>query len=131
MAKQGWSWGAFLFNASFLIGVKRYKMLWWYLLALIPFVNFIFLLAYSIYLGVKGHEIGANGAQFANQSEYDGFMKGVDHAGKIMFFVSLAIGVVVGIIFIALIASGVSFMHGNMQGMQMQNMQYGNTPAGM
>ncbi|HVN26269.1 MAG TPA: hypothetical protein VMT99_01265 [Candidatus Paceibacterota bacterium] len=94
----GWSWGAFMMNASFIIAIKRYQLLWWYLLMLIPFVNWIFFIVFMIYLGSKGHEFAAASSQFGNQSEYDGFMKAVDHAGRIMFYVALAF-VVVGILF--------------------------------
>ena len=87
--KQGWSWGALMFNAAFLIGAKRYQLLLWYLLMLIPIVNLIFAIVFAIYLGVKGHMIAAGGTQFANQSEYDGYVKGLDHAGKVVFFATL------------------------------------------
>ena len=103
VAKEGWSWGAFGTGPAFLIAVKRYKFLWWYLLFLIPFVNFIFMLAFAIYLGVNGRKIAAAGKQFANQSEYDGYMKGVDHAGKVMFFVGVIVGAIIFILFIVVI----------------------------
>lgn len=103
--KQGWSWGGFMLNASFLIGAKRYKLLWWWLLALIPIVNIVFWIAMLIYLGINGHKIAAEGTQFANQSEYDGYVKGLDHAGKVVFFVVL---VVLVIVIVALLA-GFSF----------------------
>lgn len=92
--KQGWSWGGLLFNWSFLIAVKRYKMLWWFILAFVPFVNIIFWIVMAIYMGMNGHKVAAEGTQFANQSEYDGFIKGVDHAGKVGFFVVLVIAIV-------------------------------------
>jgi hypothetical protein len=116
--KGGWSWGAFMLNVYFLIGAKRYKFLWWFLLALIPIVNIIFIIIFVIYLGVNGHKIAAGGTQFSNQSEYDGYVKGLDHAGKIMFFVVLAL-VVIGIIFfIAGISFGPWGMMHSMQPMQ-------------
>ena len=87
--KQGWSWGAFMFNAGFLVGAKRYKLLWWFLLLMIPLVNFIFIIVFLIYLGNNGHRLAAEGKQFANQSEYDGYVKGLDHAGKVLFFAML------------------------------------------
>ena len=46
---SGWSWGAFLFNWIWAIG----NSVWFGLLALIPYVGFIF----AIYLGVKGREM--------------------------------------------------------------------------
>jgi len=107
--KQGWSWGGFMFNATFLVGVKRYNLLWWFVLAFVPFVNFIFWIAMLIYLGVKGHEIAAGGTQFANQSEYDGYVKAQDHAGKIFFFfflVLFVIGIVGAIVGFSLLSFG-------------------------
>jgi hypothetical protein len=89
--KQGWSWGAFMLNFQFLIAIKKYKMLWWYLLSFIPFLNIVFFAVFAIYLGVKGHILGTTGGQFASQAEYDGFMKGTDHAGKVVFIVFLIV----------------------------------------
>jgi hypothetical protein len=103
--KQGWSWGGFMFNGAFLIGVKRYKLLWWFILALVPLVNIVFWIVMIIYLGVNGHGIAAKGSQFANQSEYDGYIKGQDHAGKVVFFVFLVaavIGIIAAIVAISL-----------------------------
>jgi len=105
--KAGWSWGAFAFNASFLIGVRRYRFLWWFLLAFVPFVNIIFWIVCVIYLGMKGHEIAARSTSFANQSEYDGYMNAQDHAGKVLFFAALIVGLVMAVIFVALIATGI------------------------
>jgi hypothetical protein len=99
--KPGWSWGAFLFNAYYLVAVKRYKLLWWYLLMLVPFVNVIFAIVFAIYIGLHGHEIGASGTQFANQSEYDGFTKAIDHAGKIFFIIFLILAVLWVIFFLS------------------------------
>ena len=92
-------------NAAFLIGAKRYKYLWWYLLAVIPLVNIVFFVAFFIYTGVKGHEIAARGTQFANQSEYDGFVKGLDHAGKVLFWVV----VILFVLWLILFAVGMNF----------------------
>jgi hypothetical protein len=100
--KEGWSWGGLMFNAYFLVGAKRYKLLWWYLLAFVPLVNIVFWIAMLIYLGVNGHKIAAEGTQFSNQSEYDGYVKGLDHAGKIFFFIFLAIAAIALVIVAAL-----------------------------
>lgn len=88
-AKEGWSWGAFAFHIPFLIGIKRYAMIWWYLLALIPLVNIVFLVAFSIYLGLNGYKLAVEGKQFSNQDEYNGYFKGMDHAGKVIVFAAL------------------------------------------
>ena len=104
--QAGWSWGGFMANAVLLIGAKCYKYLWWYLFAIIPFVNIVFFIVFYVYTGVKGHEIAARGTQFANQSEYDGFIRGIDHAGKVLFWVFI-IFMALWIVFFAL---GVSFL---------------------
>lgn len=91
VAQPGWSWSGFTFNAAFLIAIRRYKLLWWYLLMLIPVVNLIFGLAMAIYLGLKGHELGTGGGSFDNQSEYNGFFKATDHAGFVFFIIGLVI----------------------------------------
>jgi len=87
-----------LFGAAFLVAIKKYKMLWWYLLYIVPVINVIFGVVFSVYLGVQGHKMAARSRHFENQHEYRGFMKGIDHAGKIMFFAVIAL-VAVGIVF--------------------------------
>lgn len=109
--KEGWSWGAGMFNIAFLVGVKRYKLIWWIILAVIPLVNIIFWIAFFIYLGINGHRIAATGTQFANQSEYDGYIKAQDHAGKIFFFVFLIFAVIAIIGLVAAISLGVYGPH--------------------
>jgi predicted PurR-regulated permease PerM len=110
--KAGWSWGGLMFNVAFLVGAKRYKLLWWYLLGLVPFVNVIFGLVFAIYLGANGHKIAAEGTQFANQSEYDGYTKGLDHAGKVFFFAALIILALVVALFVTIgIGFGLSALH--------------------
>ncbi len=83
---KGWSWGAFMFHLPFLIAVKRYALLWWYFLILVPGVNLVFVVVFAVCLGLNGRALGAGGGQFANQAEYEGYFKGIDHAGKVMFF---------------------------------------------
>ncbi len=104
VAASGWSWGAFLFSVPFLVGIKKYKMLWWYLLALVPFVNVAFWIIFVVYLGVKGHDLAAKSPQFSHQAEYDGFFKVFDHAGKILVVVVVIILLVFAILSIAGIA---------------------------
>ncbi len=98
VAAPGWSWGAFLFGAAFLVAIKKYKMLLWYLLYLVPVVNFFFWIVFMIYLGVNGHKLAARSHHFENQHEYHGFMKALDHSGKIMFFAVIVL-LVLGTIF--------------------------------
>ncbi len=84
-----WSWGAFMFGIPFLIAIKKYKMLWWFLFSLIPIVNIVFYVVFAIYLGLHGHELASKSPHFENKHEYNGFMKAIDHSGKIIFFVAL------------------------------------------
>ncbi len=84
-----WSWGSFMFNPIVIISSKRYKMLFWYLLAVVPLVNLFFWLVFGIYMGMKGRSIVASSAAFANDDERRGFLKGLDHAGFILFIVSV------------------------------------------
>lgn len=86
-----WSWGAFMLDVPFLIAIKKYTLLLWYLLAFIPFVNFLFFIGFKIYIGTKGRALAAESDQFANEDERNGFMKAFDHAGKILFFSAIAI----------------------------------------
>ncbi len=101
---SGWSWGAFMTDPIFLIGLKKYKKLWWYLLGVVPFLGPIFLIGFKIYLGNKGREISTT-TTFLSEDERRGFMKGLDHAGKVTFFAAL---ISIGVIIVLLIL-GISF----------------------
>lgn len=80
-----------MFDAAFLIAVRKYVYLLVYLLMLIPVLNFFIYIAFKIYLGVKGHELARDSETFDSAAERTGFLKGIDWAGKVMFFVLLAI----------------------------------------
>lgn len=80
-----------MFDAPFLIAIRKYNYLWFYLLFLIPLLNLFAILGIKIYLGIKGAEIARTSTTFASEEEYNGFMKGLDWAGKVLFFVGLAI----------------------------------------
>ena len=113
VAKEGWSWGAFAFHLPFLIAVKRYTLIWWYLLAIIPLVNIIFFIVFAIYLGLNGHRLAVSGGQFTNQSEYDGYFKGINHAGKVIFFAMVIVVVLVLVLITAAFIFGVMAPHAN------------------
>ena len=85
-----WSWGGFMFGPAYLIAVKKYNYLFAYLLMLIPVVNFFAMIGIAIYLGVKGHALVAESPMFQNDVERVGFNRALDHAGRIMFFISIA-----------------------------------------
>ncbi len=87
---EGWSWGAMMFNMAFAIAVREYMYLFVYLLFLVPIVNFIAMPAVMIFFGLKGREIAQKSKVFANKDQYLGFMKAMDHAGLISFYISLA-----------------------------------------
>ena len=78
-----------MFDPAFLIGIKQYKFLLVYLLCLVPIVNIFAIVGIKIYLGLNGRSMAAKSPMFANQDELNGYMKGVDHAGKILFFVAI------------------------------------------
>lgn len=115
----GWSWGAFMFDIPFLVGIKKYTYLFWYLLALVPFVNVIFFIVFKIYMGAKGRALAAVSPQFENETEFRGFMKAFDHAGKILFTVTVAI---IAILLLVLAFFGVvgifTLFHGARSGWQ-------------
>lgn len=90
-AASGWSWGAFMGGPFFLIAVRKYMYLLLYLLNLIPLVNFIAWIGIMVFLGLKGRELAAQSTTFSSKEELTGFMKGFDHAGKITFFIMLAL----------------------------------------
>lgn len=105
---EGWSWGGFIFNIVFAIATRNYKYLLIMILFFIPVVNIFAIIGAMIYFGVKGREIARNSKTFANKDEYLGFMKGVDHAGKVMFFVYIAMigaGMLMAITFASLLSA--------------------------
>jgi hypothetical protein len=97
-----WSWGAFMFDPAFLIAIQKYVYLLVYLLMLIPVLNFIVWIGFKIYLGLKGREMARGSATFASAEQREGFFKGFDWAGKVLFFVGLAffvLGLLLSLVF--------------------------------
>ena len=95
--KTGWSWGGFMFTVVVMLASKRYVYLLLYLLMFIPIVNLIAIIGIMIWMGVKARSLVMASPAFTNHDEAVGFMKGIDHAGKIMLFI-LIILIVLGII---------------------------------
>jgi hypothetical protein len=91
---SGWSWGAAMLNATYLIAIKKYKYLLLYLLFLVPFVGFMGMIVMFVYLGLRGRKLAYESSMFKNKGEVDGFMRAVDHVGKVMFFISLIVIVI-------------------------------------
>lgn len=113
----GWSWGAFMLGPTFLIAVKKYVYLLFYLVYFIPFLNVFALLGIAIFLGIKGRELTYASSMFEKQDEANGFIKAVDHAGKIMFVVSIIFFIIMIIFFII----GFSSIFSNLPGMGNHN----------
>lgn len=103
----GWSWGAFMFDAPFLIAIRKYAYLLVYLLMLIPLLNFIVYLGLKIYLGIKGRELAQDSETFNSRQERVGFFRAFDWAGKVLFWVMVAV-FVLGIILTVATGLGLS-----------------------
>ena len=88
---NGWSWGAFMFDFIFIIATKKYIYLLLFLLYLIPLVNFLAMIGIRIFLGTQGRRIAAESQMFSNKDEWQGFMKALDHAGYIIFIVTVIV----------------------------------------
>lgn len=102
----GWSWGAFFLGPLFLIAIKKYSWLWFYLVAFIPFVGMVFVLGFMIYLGMKGRQLAQVSPMFSNRDEYIGYMKANDHGAKVVAIIYLVfIIVVVGIVSFSVFSS--------------------------
>ena len=115
---SGWSWGGFMFSPAVIFASRRYVWLLLYLLMIIPFINIIGWLIPMIVLGIKGRDLIMASHTFANQDEARGFMNGIDHAGKIMFWITLILlglavifGLVVGFGFLSLLGGWGAMMN--------------------
>lgn len=86
----GWSWGAFMGGPLFILGIRRYEYAWAYLVGFIPFIGPFAILAFMVFLGVKGREMAMTSQTFSNRDQYVGFMKVIDHGGKLVFLFTLA-----------------------------------------
>ena len=53
-------------------------------------IGFLSFLAVPIYFGIKGRVLASQSRTFANRDQYIGFMKVIDHAGKVAFFITVA-----------------------------------------
>lgn len=52
-------------------------------------IAILFFIALPIYFGIKGRMLAAESRTFSNKDQYVGFMKVMDHAGKVGFFLTL------------------------------------------
>lgn len=91
--EAGWSWGAFVLDVPFLLATQNYAYFLIFALAIVPFVNLVFpiiYLGFKVFLGLKGRGMAQNGV-FQSAQERAGFMRGIDWAGKVMFYAALII----------------------------------------
>ena len=119
---SGWSWGAFVFNWAFALAVRKY----WYLLLIflmfIPLINIFAMIGVMVFFGVKGRDMAKGSTTFSNEEQRIGFMKGIDHAGKIVAIIWL-IGFVVGGILAVTVLSSLSGMRNEAEDVYRQQMQ--------
>jgi hypothetical protein len=106
-----WSWGGFMFAPAYLIAVKKYKYLLLYLLGLAPLINVIAMIGISIFVGLKGRSFVAESDMFKNDDEREGFNRAIDHAGWIMFLVTL-VGFVLSLLFAGLLIAFLASIFG-------------------
>lgn len=96
-----WSWGAAMLNFIYLIAIKKYKYLLLFLLMLIPFVNMLAWIGLPLYFGFFGGKLAYQSSMFANKTEADAFMRAINHAGKVCFFLYV-IFVIISVVLIFL-----------------------------
>ncbi len=83
---KGWSWGAFLFNWIWAIGNKT----WIGLLALVPYLGFIF----AIVLGIKGREWAWQNKQWDSIEHFQRVQKKWSFWGVILFCFLVGIAII-------------------------------------
>lgn len=87
-----------MFGPVVILATRKYVYLLLYLLMFVPLVNIVAGLGISILMGIKAQSFVDSSSTFASPEERLGFMKGIDHAGKMMFIIGLiALGVVLAI----------------------------------
>lgn len=101
-SRPGWSWGACMLSMYFVVGIRKYSYLWLYLLFFVPFVNIFAMLGIMIFFGMKGREMAATSVTFTSRDQYVGFMKAIDHAGKVFFFLTVGM---IALFFIVLVSA--------------------------
>lgn len=108
-----WSWGAFMFDPVFLIATRKYAWLLLYVLMFVPILNFVAAIGIKVFLGLKGHSFAAESTSFENEEQRKGFMTAFDHAGLIIFCITVAV-ILIGLLFSAAFAGSFfgALMHG-------------------
>lgn len=89
----------------FAIGLRKYWYLLLILVGMIPLVGGLASIGAMIFFGIKGREMAAASSVFTNRDQYIGFMKGIDHAGKVIFYATL----IFIVLMLALVISFASF----------------------
>lgn len=97
-----WNWGAFVFNVYWGIGNRAYLAL----LCFVPFLNIV----WPFICGVKGNEWAWEAGKYTDIATFRAVQDTWNRAGKIGFFISLGIGLVVIIMYASLFAALFSSM---------------------
>jgi len=84
-----WSWGAFILDPFFILAVRKYIYLLLYLLYIVPILNILAMIGIKIFLGMKGTDMVRESETFENDDERRGFLKAINHAGFILFIITL------------------------------------------
>jgi hypothetical protein len=85
----GWSWGAFLWSWIWAISNRT----WIGLLALIPYLGFIF----AIYLGIKGRELAWRNKRWENLEHFNRVQRAWSRWGAIIYIGAAVLGIAAGI----------------------------------
>ena len=95
-----WNWGAFMYNIWWGIGNKSYLPL----LCLIPLFNIVWIFV----CGAKGNEWAWNAGNYRDPATFNAVQATWNRAGKVMFFVWLALVALYVILIVVTMAAGVS-----------------------
>jgi|GEM_PF-6047483 len=113
----------------FLLGLAATMSMNPALLLLLPLVNLlylVFMVGFWIYMGVAGRGLAQRSSAFENQEQYLGFMKALDHAGKVLalfLLIPIAVmGILASIVLTSLNGARERAMEAQWE-MQMKNME--------
>jgi hypothetical protein len=87
---KGWSWGAFLFNWLWAV----FNRTWIGLLALLPYVGFVF----SIYLGIKGRELAWRNKRWDSLEHFNSVQKRWSVWALVLFVGVAGLGILAAIL---------------------------------
>lgn len=87
---KGWSWGAFLFNWIWAV----FNRTWIGLLAILPYVGFIF----TVYLGIKGRELAWRNKRWDSLEHFNQVQKRWSVWGLVLFIGAAGLGILAAIL---------------------------------